>query len=231
MSGYEGLREGLRTGPGIAPSILAADFAHLGDQIAQAEAGGAASIHFDVMDGRFVPNISIGLPVLASVRRATTLPIEAHLMIVEPERYVEAFARGGADIVTVHVEATVHLNRVLAMIRDAGATPGVTLNPATPLVMIEEVLPLVGLVLVMSINPGFGGQSYLPASTARIKRLADLRAERGLDYLIEVDGGVNTTTIGDVTEAGCNLAVSGTGVYNTHGSVAANIAALRAAMR
>jgi ribulose-phosphate 3-epimerase len=225
------LRERLRTGPGIAPSILAADFAHLGDQIAQAEAAGAASIHFDVMDGRFVPNISIGLPVLASVRRATTLPIEAHLMIVEPERYVEAFARGGADIVTVHVEATVHLNRVLAMIRDAGATPGVTLNPATPLVMIEEVLPLVGLVLVMSINPGFGGQSYLPASTARIKRLADLRAERGLDYLIEVDGGVNTTTIGDVTEAGCNLAVSGTGVYNTHGSVAANIAALRAAMR
>jgi ribulose-phosphate 3-epimerase len=231
MSGYEGLRERLRTGPGIAPSILAADFAHLGDQIAQAEAGGAASIHFDVMDGRFVPNISIGLPVLASVRRTTTLPIEAHLMIVEPERYVEAFARGGADIVTVHVEATLHLNRVLAMIRDAGATPGVTLNPATPLVMIEEVLPLVGLVLVMSINPGFGGQSYLPASTARIKRLADLRAERGLDYLIEVDGGVNTTTIGDVTEAGCNLAVSGTGVYNTHGPVAANIAALRAAMR
>jgi ribulose-phosphate 3-epimerase len=231
MSGYEELRERLRTGPSIAPSILAADFAHLGEQIAQAEAGGAASIHFDVMDGRFVPNISIGLPVLASVRRATTLPIEAHLMIVEPERYVEAFARGGADIVTVHVEATVHLNRVLAMIRDAGATPGVTLNPATPLVMIEEVLPLVGLVLVMSINPGFGGQSYLPASTARIKRLADLRAERGLDYLIEVDGGVNTTTIGDVTEAGCNLAVSGTGVYNTHGSVAANIAALRAAMR
>jgi ribulose-phosphate 3-epimerase len=231
MSGYEELRERLRTGPSIAPSILAADFAHLGEQIAQAEAGGAASIHFDVMDGRFVPNISIGLPVLASVRRATTLPIEAHLMIVEPERYVEAFARGGADIVTVHVEATVHLNRVLAMIRDAGATPGVTLNPATPLVMIEEVLPLVGLVLVMSINPGFGGQSYLPASTARIKRLADLRAERGLDYLIEVDGGVNTTTIGDVTEAGCDLAVSGTGVYNTHGSVAANIAALRAAMR
>jgi ribulose-phosphate 3-epimerase len=231
MGGYQGLRERLRSGPGIAPSILAADFARLGDQIAQAEEAGAASIHFDVMDGRFVPNISIGLPVLASVRQTTTLPIEAHLMIIEPERYVEAFAHGGADIVTVHVEATVHLNRVLAMIRDAGAVPGVTLNPATPLMMIEEVLPLVGLVLVMSINPGFGGQSYLPASTARIERLAEMRAERGLDYFIEVDGGVNTTTIGDVTEAGCDLTVSGTGVYNTHGSVAANIAALRAAMR
>lgn len=231
MGGYEGLRERLRSGPGIAPSILSADFAHLGDQIAHAEAAGAASVHFDVMDGRFVPNISIGLPVLASVRQTTTLPIEAHLMIVEPERYVEAFARGGADIVTVHVEATAHLNRVLTMIRDAGAMPGVTLNPATPLVMIDEVLPLVGLVLVMSINPGFGGQSYLPPSTARIKRLAELRVERGLDYLIEVDGGVNTSTIGDVTEAGCDLAVSGTGVYNKHGSVADNIAALRAAMR
>ncbi|MGI8858475.1 MAG: ribulose-phosphate 3-epimerase [Thermomicrobiales bacterium] len=231
MGGYNGLRERLRSGPGIAPSILAADFAHLGDQIAEAAAAGAASVHFDVMDGRFVPNISIGLPVLAAVRQTTTLPIEAHLMIVEPERYVEAFARGGADIVTVHVEATAHLNRVLAMIRDAGAVPGVTLNPATPLIMLEEVLPLVGLVLVMSINPGFGGQSYLPASTARIRQLARLRAERGLDYLIEVDGGVNTTTIGNVTEAGCDLTVAGTAVYNSHGTVAANIAAMRAAMR
>jgi ribulose-phosphate 3-epimerase len=230
MGGFEGLRERLRSGPGIAPSILAADFAHLGDQIAEAERAGAASIHFDVMDGRFVPNISIGLPVLAAVRQTTALPIEAHLMIVEPERYVEAFAHGGADIVTVHVEATAHLNRVLAMIREAGAMPGVTLNPATPLVMLDEVLPLVGLVLVMSINPGFGGQSYLPASTARIKQLAELRAERGLDYLIEVDGGINPTTIGDVTAAGCDLAVAGTAVYHANTSVAANIAALRAAM-
>jgi len=180
------------------------------------------------MDGRFVPNISIGLPVLESVRKTTTLPIEAHLMIVEPERYAEAFAHEGADIVTVHVEATAHLNRVLTSIREAGAVPGVTLNPATPLVMLDEVLPLVGLVLVMSINPGFGGQSYLPASTARIKRLAEMRVERGLDYLIEVDGGINPTTIGAVAAARCDLMVAGTAVYNAHGSVAEHIDALRA---
>src|SRR5947209_4833881 len=142
MGRFQTLRERLRTGPGIAPSILAADFVHLGDAIAQAESAGAASIHFDVMDGRFVPNISIGLPVLESVRATTTMPIETHLMIVEPERYAEAFVHAGADIVTVHVEATAHLNRVLTSIRDAGAVPGVTLNPATPLMLLEEVLPL-----------------------------------------------------------------------------------------
>jgi ribulose-phosphate 3-epimerase len=228
---YDDLRQRVRTGPGIAPSILAADFARLGDAIAQAEAAGAASIHFDVMDGRFVPNISIGLPVLASVRRATALPIEAHLMIVEPERYAEAFAHAGADIVTVHTEATAHLNRVLSSIRDAGAVPGVTLNPATPLVMIEEVLPLVGLVLVMSINPGFGGQTYLPASTARIARLAEMRAERALDFIIEVDGGINPATIRAAADAGCDLMVAGTAVFGAHGSVAANIEALHAALR
>ncbi len=230
MARYDTLREQLRAGPGIAPSILAADFAHLGDALGQAEAAGAASIHFDVMDGRFVPNISIGLPVLASVRTATILPIETHLMIVEPERYAESFAHAGADIVTVHVEATAHLNRVLTAIREAGAVPGVTLNPATPLIMLDEVLPLVGLVLVMSINPGFGGQTYLPASTARITRLAEMRDERGLDFLIEVDGGINPTTIATVTQAGCDLMVAGTAVYNSHGSVVQNIAALRAAM-
>src|SRR3954471_16020240 len=149
MARYEELRARVRGVPGIAPSILAADFARLGEQIAAAEAAGAASIHFDVMDGRFVPNISIGLPVLASVRETTALPIEAHLMIVEPERYAEAFVHAGADIVTVHSEATPHLHRVLTAIREAGAVAGVTLNPATPLVMLEDVLHLVGLVLVM----------------------------------------------------------------------------------
>ncbi len=230
MGRYEELRERVRARPAIAPSILAADFAHLGDAIAQAGEAGAASIHFDVMDGRFVPNISIGLPVLTSIRGATALPIEAHLMIVEPERYAEAFAHAGADIVTIHTEATAHLNRVLSSIRDAGAVPGVTLNPATPLVMIEEVLPLVGLVLVMSINPGFGGQTYLPASTARLARLTEMRAERDLDFIIEVDGGINPTTIRAAAEAGCNLMVAGSAVYNTHGTVAANIEALRAAL-
>jgi len=178
---YAGLRERLHGGPAIAPSILAADFAHLGDAIAQAEAAGAASIHFDVMDGRFVPNISIGLPVLASVRRATALPIETHLMIVEPERYAEAFAHAGANIVTVHTEATAQRNRVLTAIREAGARPGVTLNPATPLVMIEEVLPLVGLVLVMSINPCFGGLNYLAAFIAPISRQVNIRSETAMD--------------------------------------------------
>lgn len=230
MGRYEALHERLRSGPGIAPSILAADFAHLGDAIEQAEAAGAASIHFDVMDGRFVPNISIGLPVLESIRPVTNLPIETHLMIGEPERFAEAFAHAGADIVTVHVEATAHLNRVLRSIRDAGAVPGVTLNPATPLVLLEEVLPLVGVVLVMSVNPGFGGQMYWPASTARIRRLAEMRAAMGLDYLIEVDGGINATTIQDVAEAGCDLMVAGTAVFNGHGT-AANIAALHAAIR
>ena len=228
---YEELRERLQREPAIAPSILAADFAHLGDAIAQAEKAGAASVHFDVMDGRFVPNISIGLPVLTSVRRATTLPIETHLMIVEPERYAEAFAHAGADIVTVHTEATAHLNRVLTIIREVGAVPGVTLNPATPLVMIEEVLPLVGLVLVMSINPGFGGQAYLPASTARLARLAEMRAERGLDFIIEVDGGINATTIRAAAEAGCDLMVAGTAVFAADGTIAANMDTLRAAMR
>lgn len=231
MGRFDDLRERVRAGSAIAPSILAANFARLGDAIAQAETGGAASIHFDVMDGRFVPNISIGLPVLASIRPATTLPIETHLMIVEPERYAEAFAAAGADIVTVHAEATAHLNRVLSSIREAGAVPGVTLNPATPLMMIEEVLPLVGLVLVMSINPGFGGQTYLPPSTARIARLAEMRAERDLDFIIEVDGGINQATIRAAADAGCDLMVAGTAVFNAHGTVAANLDALRAAMR
>jgi ribulose-phosphate 3-epimerase len=230
MARFEALREQLRSGPGIAPSILSADFRHLGDQIAAAEAAGAATIHFDVMDGRFVPNISIGLPVLASIRAGTSVPIEAHLMIVEPERYAEAFVAAGADIVTVHVEATAHLNRLLMMIRDAGAVPGVTLNPATPLVMLEEVLDLVGLVLVMSVNPGFGGQHYIPGATARIRRLAEMRAARGLDYLIEVDGGIRAETIADAANAGCDLMVAGSAVFNDTATVAENIAALREGM-
>ncbi len=224
------LRERVRSGPGIAPSILSADFGRLGAQIADADAAGAATIHFDVMDGRFVPNISIGVPVLASIRPGVHLPIEAHLMMVEPEQYVESFIAAGADIVTVHVEATAHLNRLLTMIRDAGAVPGVTLNPATPLVMLEEVLDLVGLVLVMSVNPGFGGQHYLPGATARIQRLAEMRAARGLDYLIEVDGGIHADTIAAAVDAGCDLIVAGSAVFNDQASVAENIAALRKAV-
>lgn len=228
---FERLRERLRRGPGIAPSILSADFRCLGEQIATAESAGADTIHFDVMDGRFVPNISIGVPVLESIRPGTALPIETHLMIVEPERYVETFVAAGADIVTVHTEATVHLHRLLTMIRDAGATPGVTLNPATPLVMLEEVLDLVGLVLVMSVNPGFGGQHYLPSATARIRRLAEMRAARGLDYIIEVDGGIHQDTVTVAAEAGCDLMVAGSAIFNGEASIADNIAALQTGLK
>lgn len=230
MTRYTALRERLRQGPGIAPSLLSADFLRLGAQIDEAEAAGAASIHFDVMDGRFVPNLSIGVPVLESVRHGTDLPIEAHMMIVEPERYVETFVHAGADIVTVHVESTVHLNRLLTMIRDAGAVPGVTLNPATPLVMLETVYDLVGLVLVMSVNPGFGGQQYVPAATERLRTLVAERAARGLDFIIEVDGGIHAETIGAAAGAGCDLFVVGSAVFNREASVAENIAALRAAL-
>lgn len=215
----------------IGPSILSADFLRLGEEIAAAEAAGAASIHVDVMDGRFVPNISVGLPVMRAVRRATQLPVETHLMIVEPEKYAVAFAEAGADVVTVHVEATPHLNRVLTAIREAGAVPGVTLNPATPLVMLEEVLPLVGLVLLMTVNPGFGGQHYLPGSTERIRRLAQLRDARGDDFLLEGDGGLGADTVGEATVAGLDLIVAGSAVFNEKASVAANMQSLTDAIQ
>ena len=230
MTRYTALRQRLQQGRGIAPSLLSADFLRLGEQIAEAEAAGAASIHFDVMDGRFVPNLSMGVPILESVRHGTDLPIEAHLMIAEPERYVETFVDAGADIVTVHVESTAHLHRLLTMIREAGAVPGVTLNPATPLVMLEAVYDLVGVVLVMSVNPGFGGQEYIPAATARIRALVAERAARGLDFIVEVDGGIHAETIGAAAAAGCDLFVVGSAVFNDEASVTANIAALRAGM-
>ncbi len=230
MSRYDDLRSRVRAQPGIAPSILAADFLRLGEQIAAAGAAGAATIHVDVMDGRFVPNISLGLPVMRAVRRGTQLPVETHLMIVEPEKYAVAFAEAGADIVTVHVEATPHLNRLLTAIREAGATPGVTLNPATPLVMLEEVLPLVGLVLVMTVNPGFGGQKYLPGSTERIRRLARMRDTGGYNFLIEGDGGLDAETIGEATAAGLDLVVAGSAVFSPKASIAANMETLAAAI-
>lgn len=226
MSRYDDLHTRVRQHPGLAPSILAADFLRLGEQIAETEAAGAATIHVDVMDGRFVPNISLGLPVMRAVRRGTQLPVEAHLMIVEPEKYAVAFAEAGADIVTVHVEATPHLNRLLTAIREAGATPGVTLNPATPLVMIEEVLPLVGVVLVMTVNPGFGGQKYLAGSTERIRRLARLRDTHGYDFLIEGDGGLDAETIGEATAAGLDLVVAGSAVFSPKASIATNMETL-----
>jgi ribulose-phosphate 3-epimerase len=214
----------------IAPSILSADFTRLGEQIREAEEGGADWIHVDVMDGHFVPNITIGPLVAAAARRATRLPIDVHLMIDRPERYVDAFADAGADYVTVHVEATPHLHRTVQQIRARGAKPGVTLNPGTPVESLSEVLPYVDLVLVMSVNPGFGGQSYIPTSTAKIARIRRMLDERGLGHVeLEVDGGVSPETVAEVAGAGASVVVAGSAVYNAQATVAENLRALRSA--
>jgi len=197
----------------IAPSILSADFGRLAEEVRAVEAAGADWIHVDVMDGRFVPNISIGPLVVEAVRKCTRLPVDAHLMIVEPERYVEAFAKAGADVVTVHTEVSPHLHRTLQAIRAAGARPGVVLNPATPLDAVEYVLGDVALVLLMSVNPGFGGQSYIPAVTEKVRRLRRMADERGLELDIQVDGGIKASTVGAVAEAGANVFVAGTAVF------------------
>ena len=197
----------------IAPSILSADFGRLAEEVRAVEAAGADWIHVDVMDGRFVPNITIGPLVVEAVRRCTRLPIDTHLMIVEPERYVEAFAKAGSDIVTVHAEVSPHLHRTLQAIRGAGARPGVVLNPSTPLDCLEYVLGDVSLVLLMSVNPGFGGQSYIPAVTEKVRRLRRMADERGLELDIEVDGGIKASTVGAVAAAGANAFVAGTAVF------------------
>jgi ribulose-phosphate 3-epimerase len=215
----------------IAPSILSADFTRLGEQIAEAEEGGADWIHVDVMDGHFVPNITIGPLVAAAARRATKLPIDVHLMIEHPERYVDAFADAGADYVTVHVEASPHLHRTVQQIRARGVKPGVTLNPGTPAEAISEILPYVDLVLVMSVNPGFGGQSYIPTSTAKIARIRGMLERAGLHHVeLEVDGGVSPDTIAEVAGAGASVVVAGSAVYNREASPHENIARLRAAL-
>ncbi len=199
----------------LAPSILAANFAVLGEQIRAVEQGGASLIHVDVMDGHFVPNISIGVPVVASLRKATRLPLDVHLMIEEPERYIEAFAEAGADGLTVHQEATHHLERVLAAIRQAELEAGVAINPATPVATLSEVLDRVDLVLVMSVNPGFGGQSFLPGSLSKIRQLRELRERYNYKFRIEVDGGVGPENVADVVRAGADLLVAGTSVFHT----------------
>jgi ribulose-phosphate 3-epimerase len=197
----------------IAPSILSADFGRLADEVRAVEAAGADWIHVDVMDGRFVPNITIGPLVVEAVRRVTRLPIDAHLMIVEPERYVEAFARAGADLISVHAEASPHLHRTIQAIRAAGARPSVALNPSTPLDCLEYVIGDVDMVLLMTVNPGFGGQSYIPAVTEKVRRLRRMADERGQELEIEVDGGVGASAVGAVAQAGASVFVAGTAVF------------------
>jgi ribulose-phosphate 3-epimerase len=214
----------------VAPSILSADFSRLGEEVRAVEAAGADAVHVDVMDGRFVPNITLGPVVVKGVRRATSLPLDCHLMIVEPERYVEDFVRAGADGVTVHAEATTHLDRTLHQIQDAGAKAGVSLNPATPVAAIEHVVGFVDLVLVMTVNPGFGGQSFIEACVPKIRQVAELakrlRPREAPPLELEVDGGINAETARIVERAGATMAVAGNAVYNTP-DYAAAIRAIR----
>lgn len=198
----------------IAPSILSADFARLGEEVREAEQAGADFIHVDVMDGHFVPNLTLGPLVVQAIRPVTGLPLDVHLMIENPDAYIPAFAKAGADYLTVHAEACPHLHRTLGFIRENGVKPGVVLNPATPLSAIEYVLDQVEMVLLMTVNPGFGGQKYIPAVTAKIKALRELLDARGLaSVLIEVDGGVNAETARMVAEAGAQVLVAGNAVF------------------
>lgn len=205
----------------IAPSILAADFANLGEQIRAVERGGAKLIHVDVMDGHFVPNISIGVPVVASLRKATRLLLDVHLMIENPEQYVGAFAEAGADMIKVHQEATPHLNRVVHLIREHGCRPGVAVNPATPVGTLSEILPDVDHVLVMSVNPGFGGQHFLPGANAKIAQLREMRSRYTCNFKIAVDGGIAPENVPQVVRAGAEVLVAGTSIFHTQDPAAA----------
>ena len=210
----------------IAPSILAADLLHLGDQVAAAEQGGADRFQVDVMDGVYVPNISFGLPVVAALRRATKRLVEAHLMIVQPERYVEGFAQAGADLIIVHQEAAVHLDRVLQHIKQLGKKAGVALNPATPATVLDQIVEQVDLVLVMTVNPGFGGQTFIPYTLRKIRQVQQLLSERNPACEIEIDGGVEVETIGAAYEAGARVFVAGTSVFGHPAGPAAGVRAL-----
>ena len=197
----------------LLPSILSADFAHLADQVAAAERGGGTAIHVDIMDGHFVPNLTIGPPVVASLRKVTRLPLDCHLMIDNPNDYIAAFAEAGADWGSVHYEACPHLHRTLEMIIDHGMKPGVVVNPATRVDLVVEILPMVHHVLIMSVNPGFGGQQFIPFSFGKIRQIAWIRRELGLKFKIEVDGGVAHDTVAAIVQAGADLLVAGNAVF------------------
>jgi ribulose-phosphate 3-epimerase len=212
----------------LLPSILSADFAHLADQVAAAERGGGTVIHVDVMDGHFVPNITIGPPVVKSLRKVTKLPLDCHLMIENPDEFIPAFADAGADWVSVHYEACRHLHRSLELIAQHGMKPAVVVNPATPVELLKEILPMVHHVLVMSVNPGFGGQRFIEFSLDKIRRLAEMRQELGLAFRIEVDGGVAHDTVARIVKAGAELLVAGNAVFGA-GKPEADARALLAA--
>lgn len=197
----------------LAPSILSADFTRLAEEISAVKEGGARVLHVDVMDGHFVPNITIGLPVVKSIRKATDLVIDAHLMIEEPGRYAVEFVRAGADMVSIHVEADAHLHRTVSALKDAGAKAGVAINPGTALGTLDEILPYVDFVLLMSVNPGFGGQSFVPTMLEKLQRLKSTIDERSLPVQIEIDGGIDLTNIKRIVAAGAGIVVAGSAVY------------------
>jgi ribulose-phosphate 3-epimerase len=200
--------------PLIAPSILSADFSRLGEEIKSVEAGGADYIHLDVMDGIYVPNITFGAPVVSKLRSSTTLPFDVHLMVDRPERFIEDFAKAGSNIITVHAEATIHLHRTLQQIRAAGIKAGVSLNPATPLQCLEYIIDDLDLILLMSVNPGFGGQSYIPAVTEKIRSVRELIRESGREIILEVDGGVKLENAMEILKAGADLLVVGSDIFS-----------------
>jgi len=199
----------------ILPSILAADFAHLADEVARVERGGVSILHLDVMDGHFVPNLTIGPPLVASLRKATPLKLDVHLMITDPDRYAPAFIAAGADCVSVHQEVCPHLDGTLRTIRKLGAQAGIVLNPSTPVALLEDVLELADYVLVMSVNPGFGGQEFIPRSLEKVRRLDQIRRELRLDFAIEIDGGITKHNLAEVVRAGCDWIVTGSSIFHT----------------
>src|SRR5437867_12828683 len=205
----------------IAPSILSADFSRLGEQIATVERAGASLLHVDVMDGQFVPNITVGLPIVKAISHATRLPIDAHLMIVEPGRYAEQFVAAGAKMVSIHIEADPHAHRTLTAIRSAGALAGIAINPATSLSALDEVLKFADYVLLMSVNPGFGGQEFIPASLDRVRRLRKMIDEGGLKTRIEIDGGIGPDNIAEVAGAGAEIIVAGSAIFGAKDPAAA----------
>ncbi len=215
----------------ILPSILAADFSRLGEQIGEVERAGARMIHLDVMDGHFVPNFTIGPPVIESLRKITRMTFDVHLMISDPDRYAPAFIQAGADLVLVHQETCPHLDRTLHMIQSEGARAGVVINPATPVAMLEEVLDIVDSVLVMSVNPGFGGQRFIPNSLNKVRELVRRKTERGLHFPIEIDGGVTMENVADVAQAGVEWIVAGSSVFHSVNPGAAFEGLLRTARR